>query len=64
MTSGNADTGGTARKEKLLESEPRFRCLVEDAAVAIGIIDLKGRFTYMNRALAKLTTIRRSTQVI
>ncbi|MGD8506255.1 MAG: PAS domain S-box protein [Candidatus Bathyarchaeota archaeon] len=36
------------------ESEQRFRCLVEDAAVAIGISDTRGRFTYVNTALADL----------
>lgn len=36
----------------LRESEQRFRCLVEDAAVGVGIVDLKGRFTYVNKTLA------------
>ncbi|NWG11209.1 PAS domain S-box protein [Candidatus Bathyarchaeota archaeon] len=31
-----------------------FRSLVENAAVAIATTDLKGRFTYVNRALAEL----------
>jgi len=39
-------------EESLRESEQRFRCLVEDAAAGVGIIDLKGRFTYVNKRLA------------
>jgi PAS domain S-box-containing protein len=39
-------------EESLRESEQRFRCLVEDAASGVGIIDLKGRFTYVNKTLA------------
>lgn len=34
--------------------EQGFRSLVENAAVAIAISDLKGRFTYVNQALADL----------
>ena len=37
-----------------IDSEQRFRCLIEDAAVAICVIDLKGRFTYVNNAMACL----------
>jgi PAS domain S-box-containing protein len=36
------------------ESEQKFRCLVENAAVSICIIDLSGRFTYVNNAMADL----------
>jgi PAS domain S-box-containing protein len=36
------------------ESEQKFRCLVENAAVPICIIDLSGRFTYVNNAMADL----------
>ncbi len=39
-------------EEALCASEQRFRCLVEDAAVGVGIIDLKSRFTYVNKTLA------------
>ena len=39
-------------EESLRESEQKFRCLVEDAAAGVGIIDLKGRFIYVNKALA------------
>jgi PAS domain S-box-containing protein len=38
--------------EKLQESEQKFRCLVEEASEYLGIIDLKGQFTYVNEALA------------
>jgi len=41
-------------EEILRKSEQKFRCLVQDVAVAIGIIDLKGRLTYANKALADL----------
>lgn len=41
-------------KEKLRESEEKFRCLVEDADVSIGITDLKGKFNYVNKALTHL----------
>jgi PAS domain S-box-containing protein len=40
--------------ENISESEQRFRCLVEGAAVGVCIIDLKGRFTYVNNAMAYL----------
>ena len=40
--------------QHLGESEQKFRCLVEDAAVAICVIDLKGRFTYVNNAAVRL----------
>jgi PAS domain S-box-containing protein len=39
-------------EEELRESEQKFRCLVEEAAAYVGIIDLKGQFTYVNKALA------------
>jgi len=40
--------------EDLAESEAKYRGLVESAAVPIGTSDLKGRFTYVNKALAEL----------
>jgi len=38
--------------EELKSSEQKFRGLVEGSAAAIATIDLKGRLTYVNRALA------------
>jgi PAS domain S-box-containing protein len=38
----------------LQESENRFRSLVEGTAAGVGIIDLEGRLTYVNKALADL----------
>lgn len=35
-------------------SEQNFRSLVENAAVAVATTDLRGRFTYVNKALAEL----------
>lgn len=40
--------------EELAESEAKYRGLVESAAVPIGTSDLKGRFTYVNKALAEM----------
>jgi len=40
--------------EKLVESEERYRSLVEHASAPICTIDLKGRFTYVNEAFAEL----------
>jgi PAS domain S-box-containing protein len=51
----SSSTDVTSQKktgEKLRESEQKFRCLVEEAAAYVGIIDLKGQFTYVNKALA------------
>jgi PAS domain S-box-containing protein len=51
----SSSTDVTSQKkagEKFRESEQRFRCLVEEAASYVGIIDLKGQFTYVNKALA------------
>jgi PAS domain S-box-containing protein len=39
-------------EEELKSSEQKFRCLVEESATYVGIIDLKGQFTYVNKALA------------
>ena len=39
-------------EEEVKSSEQKFRGLVEDSAAAIATIDLKGRLTYVNRALA------------
>lgn len=47
----------TARKQmerKLVESEQRFRSLVEGTAAAVAVADLTGRLTYVNKALADL----------
>jgi two-component system sporulation sensor kinase A len=47
----------TARSEaerKLVESEQRFRGLVEGTSAAVAVADLMGRFTYVNKALADL----------
>jgi len=41
-------------ESELQESEQKFKCLVENSSVAIGITDLKGRLTYLNEALADL----------
>ncbi|MCJ7719052.1 PAS domain S-box protein [Candidatus Bathyarchaeota archaeon] len=41
-------------ESELQESEQKFKCLVENSSVAIGITDLKGRLTYLNKALADL----------
>jgi PAS domain S-box-containing protein len=38
----------------LQESENRFRGLVEGTAAGVGIVDLEGRLTYVNKALADL----------
>jgi PAS domain S-box-containing protein len=51
----SSSTDVTSQKkagEKIRESEQKFRCLVEEAAAYVGIIDLKGQFTYVNEALA------------
>jgi PAS domain S-box-containing protein len=37
-------------EEMLKESEQRFRCLVEEAALAMAVADTKGRLTYVNKA--------------
>ena len=42
-------------EEELKSSEQKFRGLVEDSAVSIATIDLKGRLTYVNKALADLS---------
>jgi PAS domain S-box-containing protein len=42
-------------EEELKSSEQKFRGLVEDSAAAIATIDLKGRLTYVNKALADLS---------
>ena len=43
------------RVERMLsESEQKFRSLVETTAAPIGIINLTGEFTYVNKALANL----------
>ncbi len=47
----------TERKEVdglIRKSEEKFHSLVEETSVAIGICDLKGHFTYVNKALAEL----------
>ncbi len=47
----------TARKQaerKLVESEQKFRSLVEGTAAPVAVTDLMGRFTYVNKALADL----------
>jgi PAS domain S-box-containing protein len=47
----------TARKQaerKLVESEQKFRGLVEGTAAPVAVTDLMGRFTYVNKALADL----------
>jgi PAS domain S-box-containing protein len=41
-------------EEAISKSEERFRSLVEETSVPIAISDLKGRFTYLNRAFAEL----------
>lgn len=41
-------------EETLRKSDARFRSLVEGTGVPIGIIDLAGKFTYVNKALADL----------
>jgi PAS domain S-box-containing protein len=41
-------------EEELKSSEQKVRGLVEDSAAAIATIDLKGRLTYVNKALADL----------
>lgn len=47
--------GGRIRaEERLWESGRRFRSLVEYAAVAVCLIDLRGRFTYVNKAMGDL----------
>ena len=46
---------GTPQKErKLVESEQKFRSLVEDTAAGVAAADLTGQLTYTNRALADL----------
>ncbi|MGA9388760.1 MAG: PAS domain S-box protein, partial [Candidatus Bathyarchaeia archaeon] len=40
--------------EEAHKSEEKFRCLVEETAAPVGICDLRGNFTYVNRALAEL----------
>jgi PAS domain S-box-containing protein len=48
-------SAATTPKDKALqESEVKFRSLVESTAVPIGITDLTGDFTYVNKALADL----------
>jgi PAS domain S-box-containing protein len=39
-------------EEELKSSEQKFRGLVEDSAASIAAVDLKGRLTYVNKALA------------
>ena len=41
-------------EEALRESEERFRGLVEGTAAGVGVIDLTGRLTYVNKAFADL----------
>ncbi|MGD0496222.1 MAG: PAS domain S-box protein [Candidatus Bathyarchaeia archaeon] len=41
-------------EEAISKSEERFRSLVEKTSVPIATSDLKGRFTYLNKALAEL----------
>jgi PAS domain S-box-containing protein len=47
-------TEHTRMEEMLKSSEQKFRGLVEDSAAPIATIDLKGRLTYLNKALADL----------
>jgi PAS domain S-box-containing protein len=42
------------RTDDTVSESEQFRCLVENAAVPICIIDLRGRFTYVNNATAEL----------
>jgi PAS domain S-box-containing protein len=39
---------------ELLMSEHGFRSLVENAAVAVGVTDTRGRFVYVNKAMTDL----------
>jgi PAS domain S-box-containing protein len=41
-------------EEALMESEDKFRSLVEGASVAIAVSDMGGRFSYVNKALDDL----------
>jgi PAS domain S-box-containing protein len=41
-------------EEALRDSEEKFRSLVEDTAAPVGVTDMTGCFTYVNRALADL----------
>jgi len=45
----------TPKDNALQESEAKFRSLVENTAAPVGITDLTGDFTYVNKALADLT---------
>ena len=45
----------TPKDKALQESEAEFRSLVENTAAPIGITNLRGDFTYVNKALADLT---------
>lgn len=42
---------------ELLMSEHGFRSLVENAAVAVGVTDTRGRFAYVNKAMTDLLGI-------
>jgi PAS domain S-box-containing protein len=57
MAEDTAERDVAQREEaeaRLRESEARFRSLVEGTSVPIGVIDLTGGLTYVNKALADL----------
>jgi len=48
------EVNATAEFTEYLISESGFRSLVENAAVAVGITDTRGRFVYVNKAMTNL----------
>jgi PAS domain S-box-containing protein len=41
-------------EEKLRKSEAKYRSLIEDAGSGVAVTDMRGRFTYVNKALCKM----------
>ncbi|MCW4032516.1 MAG: PAS domain S-box protein [Candidatus Bathyarchaeota archaeon] len=41
-------------EEELRKSEAKYRSLIEDAGSGVAVTDMRGRFTYINKALCKM----------
>lgn len=41
-------------EEELRKSEAKYRSLIEDAGSGVAVTDMRGRFTYVNKALCKM----------